>query len=435
MNKKPIRTHLLLFVLSLLASLPAPASEMPVIRSRYINPVFPQAPQGAPYAPTGVAGGVSGQQLTAANIDAHTNSFTPKMTFSALGSYLGAADANCSLGEKLLPPPGWLNGSQPTIISGDSLTWIDYASVFLATDSGAATVIWTLENGQTQTVVYLVSPNPQNRPVRLYWTDDARGKPLQNAGPVVQFGQNYRVELYYNDEIKGDPAQPQWTYPGPTSTNIPPDVWLEGAVLHAKEGARGKFLITYSRIDGDTGLQMLLDYEVVEVLEPMSSRQNVQVGDRLKPLQRLYEVDNLICLISRGAVDQTGERPDEIFVYKHFGGAKNGWVWAIRETVAPWQIEIYWKAKEKMDVIWPFEVDIYNVTWGTDMQKYVRGNVAAGEIEPYVYIPTDLNVEPMPYQTQAGKTGASAAFAFVKDNQLYTTALGKFLCKTTSGAI
>lgn len=429
MNRKPTRIHLFLFVLSLLTSLTAQATEMPVVRSRYINPLFPNATNGAPYLTTGIAGGVSGQQLTAANINAYTNSTAPKMTFSALGSYAGAADANCSLGEMLTPPPGWVKGSAPNITSGHSLTWIGYANALLATDSGAATVIWTLENGQTQTVVYLVSPNPENRPVRLYWTDDAVGKPLQNAGPVVQFGQNYRVDLHYNNEITGDPAHTQWAYLGSGSTNVPPDVWLDGTVLHAKEGARGEFLITYSRIDSDTGLQMLLDYEVVEVLEPMSSVQNAHVGDRLKPLQRLYEIDGLFCLVSRGAVDETGECPEDVFVYKHLGGVKNGWVWAIRETTAPWQIEIYWKAKEKMDVIWPFEVDIYTVTWGTDMQKYVRGNVAGGEVEPYVYIPSDLNAEPMRYQTRTGKTGASAAFAFVQDNKLYTRDLGKFLLK------
>lgn len=405
------------------------ATGMPIVQSRYTNPVFPSATNGAPHVAHGVAGGVAGLQLTAANSNAYETSAAPKLTFVAVGSPACSEDANCALGEVLTPPPGWVAGSPPQIISGSNLTWIDYANTLLATDSGAGTVIWTLEGGQTKTVVYTVSPSPLHRPVRLYWTDDATGKPLQNAGPVVQFGQNYRVDLYYNLEIKGDPAHPQWTYPGAGSTNTPPDVWLDGTVLHAKEGARGEFLVTYSRVDSDTGLQMLLDYEVVEVLEPMSSRQDAHVGDRLKPLQRQYEIDDLFCLVSRGAVDETGERPEDIFVHKHLGGTKNGWVWAIRETSSPWQIEIYWKAKEKLDVIWPFEVDIYSVTWGADMQRYVRGDVAAGDLEPYVHIPSDLNVEPMLYQTRRGATGASEAFAFVADGKLHTTALGKFLLK------
>jgi hypothetical protein len=420
----------LAFGVALLATLTSTlAAEMPIIASRYTNPVFPDATNGAPYVAHGVAGGVAGLQLTDANRVAYETSAAPKLTFVALGSPACSIDANCSLGEVLTPPPGWVAGSAPVIVGGSNLIWISYATMLLAADSGTSTVIWTLEGGHTRTVVYTVSPNPQRRPVRLYWTDDATGKPLQNSGPVVQFGQNYRVDLHYNLEIKGDAAHTQWTYPGAGSTNVPPDVWLDGSVLHAKEGARGEFLITYSRIDSNTGLQTLLDYEVVEVLEPMSSIQGAHVGDRLKPVQRQYEIDDLFCLISRGAVDATGERPEDVFVHKHEGGAKNGWVWAIRETTSPWQIEIYWKAKEKMDVIWPFEVDIYNVTWGTDMQKFVRGDVTAGEQEPYVYIPSTLSVEPMLYQTRHGTTGASAVFAFVADGKLYTTALGKFLLK------
>jgi Concanavalin A-like lectin/glucanases superfamily len=417
------------FRAALLVSLTTSATEMPIVHSRYTNPVFPAATNGAPYVAHGVAGGVAGLQLTAANSNAYETSTAPKLTFVALGSPACAMDANCSLGDVLIPPPGWLEGSEPVSIIGSNLTWITYAHILLATDSGTGTVTWRLVGERTRTVVYTVSPSPLRRPVRLYWTDDATGKPLQNAGPVVQFGQNYRVDLYYNAEIKGNPSNPQWTYPGAGSTNTPPDVWLDGTVLHAKAGARGEFLVTYSRIDSDTGLQMLLDYEVVEVLEPMSSLQVAHVGDRLKPLQRQYEIDDLFCLISRGAVDDTGERPEDIFVHKHLGGAKNGWVWAIRETTSPWQIEIYWKAKEKLDVIWPFEVDIYSVTWGTEMQKYVRGDVEAGQLEPYVYIPSDLHVEPMRYQTRSGESGASAAFAFVADGKLHTTALGKFLLK------
>jgi hypothetical protein len=419
----------LAFGVSLLAALASRSAEMPVVHSRYTNPVHPAATNGTPYVAQGVAGGVAGLQLTAANSHAYETNPAPKLVFVALGSPACSMDANCALGEVLAPPPGWVEGSAPQIVSGSNLIWIDYANLLLAADSGMGTVIWTLAGGHTRTVVYTVSPSPFRRPVRLYWTDDDTGRPLQNAGPVVQFGQNYRVDLHYNLEIKGDPAHTQWTYPGAGSANVPPDVWLDGNVLHAKAGARGDFLITYSRIDSGTGLRKLLDYEVVEVLEPMSSLQEAHVGDRLKPIQRQYEIDDLFCHVTRGAVDATGERPEDVFVHKHVGGAKNGWVWAIRETTSPWQIEIYWKAKEKMDVIWPFEVDIYSVAWGSDMQRYVRGDVAAGDLAPYVYLPSDLNVEPMLYQTRSGATGASAAFAFVADGKLHTTALGKFLLK------
>lgn len=420
-----IRQHAIATVL--LAACALQATETPTVQTRYRNTVYPDAEPQAEFVVRGVMGGVGGLPLTAANSNAYETSTAPKLIFSALGSPVGATETDYALGEILSAPSGW-DGKKPEFLS-DAVLWLDYANILLAVDGGAAVVTWTLTGGQTQVVVYTISTNAKRRPVRLYWTDDITGKPLQNAGPVVEFGQNYRVDLYYNNAIRGVADNYQWTYSGPGSTNVPPDVWLDGTVLHAKAGVRGNFLISYSRIDSDTGLQKLLDYEVVEVLEPMSSLQEACVGDRLLPLQRQYEVNDLFCLISRGAVDATGERPEDVFVHKHLGGAKNGWVWAIRETASPWQIEIYWKAKEKLDVVWPFEVDIYSVAWGSDMQRYVRGDVAAGDLEPYVYIPNDLNVEPMLYQTRSGETGASAAFAFVADNKLHTTALGKFLLK------
>ncbi|HOZ08897.1 MAG TPA: LamG domain-containing protein, partial [candidate division Zixibacteria bacterium] len=85
------------------------------------------------------------------------------------------------------------------------------------------------------------------------------------------------------------------------------------------------------------------------------------------------------------------------FVYQHTEGAQKGWVWAIRETKADeaWRIEIYWKAKEELDVLWPFEVDIYHVTWSATAQRFVRG--APGDAEPKVYFPSEILTELMPH--------------------------------------
>jgi hypothetical protein len=121
-------------------------------------------------------------------------------------------------------------------------------------------------------------------------------------------------------------------------------------------------------------------------LEPASATIAVNVGDRLLP-RRTEDTNNpVFCDITRGGIDATGARPDEIFAYKHTVGARNGWVWAIRPTDAPWQLEIFWKAKEQLDVIWPFEVDIYDVSWDFDSQRCALVTTRQGT-QGQVYFP------------------------------------------------
>ncbi|MDF7798354.1 LamG domain-containing protein [Pontiellaceae bacterium B1224] len=395
-----------------------------VIRTTYENILMPLASSNRV---VGVAGAVSGNTLYAGNTNLYFSANNQaRLATVQLGAPSGAIVANYGLGDELTPPVGAAPGSTP-IFTAANILWLDYADKLLAIDSGAAIVQWLMDDGTTNTVTYAISPNAKKRPVRLYWTDDENGKPLQNAGPTVQFGQNYQVDLFQSTSISINEADYQWSYSGPG--NSPDyDVWLDGSMLHAKKGATGKFLLTYSNLDG-FGFRQYLGHEVVEVLAPMSNLQNVHVGDRLIPVQRSYEIEDLFSTISRGATDPTGENPDDIFVYKHNQGVKNGWVWATRETMAPWQVEIYWKAKETLDVIWPFEVDIYDITWGDELQHYVRGELDEGDFEPSVYLPSELAALVMPYQTKDGEQGASEPFAFVEDGVLHTDALGKFLLR------
>ena len=398
-------------------------AETAVIRSTYENTLMPLA---ASNRVVGVAANVGGNNLYAGNWPSVVNNPQFIVAEVQVGAPCGAIVANYGIGDVLDAPDGVADGAVPNISAADNVFWIDYADMLLAVDSGAAVVQWEMADGTINTMTYAISSNPKERPVRLYWTDDENGKPLQNAGPTIQFGQNYRVDLFPSSSVSINTNNYQWSYSG--SEAPPNDVWLDGSYLHAKEDVAGKFLLTYSRLNED-GFRQYLGHEVVEVLAPMSEKQEVSVGDRLTPMKRKYDIADLFSTISRGATDPTGENPDNIFVYKHNQGAKNGWIWAVRETEAAWQVEIYWKAKEKLDVIWPFEVDIYSISWGDDLQQYVRGDLDAGDYDPLVYIPSELSASVMPYQTLAGGTGESDAFAFVEDGVLHTEELGKFLLR------
>jgi hypothetical protein len=315
--------------------------------------------------------------------------------------------ANFQLGDTLTPPVGVSSNTTPVLdfLGGSTnAVWLGYAGQLIASDMGAVQVSWTLMNGSTQTITYTVSPNPTRRPVRLYWTEG------QNAGPTISFSSTYRVDVFYNSQIR--------------STN---DVWIDANQLHASPscGSGGRFLLTYSRVDEGSGKRELLAYEIVEVLQPMSSVRFALVGERLLPQERPYGTESLFATITRGVIDPAQlETP---YVYQHTVGTKKGWVWAIRETPLnePWRIEIYWKAKEQLDVLWPFEVDIYDVKWGANAQLFVRGE--QGDPAPKVYFPTTLQVDLLPHTQPETHTPV------LKNGALSTVDEGYCLLKYASG--
>jgi len=318
---------------------------------------------------------------------------------------IGAMRSNVDLGDEIPPPPDADLDVEPFVdyLGGNGQTvWLDYAQTLIASDAGPVQVTWTLEGGRTQQMIYVVSSNPNKRPVRLYWTEG------QNSGPVITFAQNYRVDLYYNSQI--------------TSNHV----WIADNKLRAATGAEGKLLLTYSRLDETSGRRELLAYEIVNVLEPMTSRQSVEMGAQLFPLTRSFDTEDLFAEITRGALDPSGQ--GEIYVYQHQQGPQKGRVWAIRETRGEaWKIEVFWKAKEELDVLWPFEVDIYDVEWGKDLQLYVRGDTDAGDHEPKVLFPPEMVVEAMDYQTPDGH-------AVVGQGTFHTTVdEGKCLLKYSVG--
>ena len=339
---------------------------------------------------------------------------------SSIGVPITAVSANKFLGEPLTPPANW-DGSEPTITAdtGGIAVWVDFAHAVFTAQAGPIEVRWRLNNGSYVTENSVVSASPSKRPVRLYWThqrppyiyDQTLFKPLQNAGPTVSFGSNYKVHLYGTRDIKVLYASggKDGMYVDTDGTERYYDqndgngyVRLDGGELQALEGSRGTFLIIYSRLDEALNERVMLAYELVEVLEPTQTQIDVGIGDQLKPMTRTFDTNELFPMVTRGLTDDADN--GEIYVYQHMAGRQKNYLWAIRDSHEnPWKIEVYWRAKEELDVVWPFEVDIYSASWkDANAQLYLRnpeghenGEV---EVEPKVLIPGSVTVEAMDYQ-------------------------------------
>ena len=345
------------------------------------------------------------------------NTFATPNVRSTVGAPMAAVSANKFLGEPLDPPENW-DGKAPAITSntGGKAVWIDFAKQVITTQAGPIEVKWGLAGGSTNVENSVVAASPTKRPVRLYWTherpnyigDSTQFRPLQNAGPTVQFGSNYKVHLYGTDKIKVLSGQ-DGTYTetdGTTGWYSQSDgygyVRLNGGELQALEGSYGTFLIVYSRLDEALNERVMLAYEIVNVLEPTQTQIDVGIGDQLKPLTRNFDTNELFPWVTRGLTDDADN--DEIYVYQHGSGRQKNFLWAIRDSSAnPWKIEVFWRAKEELDVVWPFEVDIYSATWkDANAQIYLRNaeGHSGGEVEPEpkVFVPDSVSVEAMDYQ-------------------------------------
>lgn len=419
--------------------------DVPALQMGYPNPFSPTTNvfnRNAAYTPGG-----GGTLIT--NVNGGVSGVTPsgQTRFIRIGTPVVGLTSQYGIGD-LLPRPEGVPSDWVAVIATNQgnpncVQWLQFSNtnILIAVDEGVAFVRWATNSAATSGTLaaYVVGPNLTRRPVRLFWTEG------QYAGPRVQFGNNYEVRIWYNSQITDpalNPSNAIYIANDQIDKVSPATILIRNNQLRALSGVSGRVLITYARRpDGlDPNVRELLDYEVIDVLEPRSSTLSANVGDRLLPRRSDYPIDNVFCDITRGGVDSTGQRPDEVFTYKHVVGARNGWVWAIRPTDAPWQIEIFWKAKEKMDVIWPFEVDIYDVQWDLNSQLCALPTSQRGGNDNGVFFPPEVTAEVMPYQaaldTSSGQermVKSSTAVARIVSRIFRGTKPGMCTMKYTAG--
>jgi hypothetical protein len=374
--------------------------------TKYVNCWYPRSAARTGWTPLGTSF-YGGSDCKASAWRAAPTSPKVRIAQSRFGMACGAVQANYNLGQALPPPLGADTSVAPELSPSDDkrVVWIDYVHQLYAIDQGAVTVSWRMENGTAYPITYTVSDYPAGRPVRLYWTDAPYGAPLVQlpSAPTLP-------TIWYNNQI--------------VDTNM---VWLDSAnSLHAAKDVRGKFLLTYSSKDAN-GVETLQGTEIVQVLEPLVTVQTVAIGQRLLPVSvAQYGTEDLTSRVVRGLKDPVSQDPNSEFLYQHGQGTQNGWLYAVRATEFPWQIEVYWMAKSQLDVLWPFEVNHYSAAWDPSAQLYVRGNPAATNRGPTVQFPETLGVDLMSFQEPDGH-------AELQGKNLFTSGPGFCLVKYLDG--
>ena len=394
-------------LLWLLIGVGAPSSAVGQVLgiTEYVNTWYPRGTNQTAWTPIGTSF-YGGSDFEPGVPNGAPVSGNLRIAGSRFGMACGAIEANFNLGQTLPPPFGANTSLKPVLSSNDTtrVVWIDYAHQLYAIDQGAVTVQWNMLDETVSSIIYVISDAPAGRPVYLYWTEPPYGAPsvALPKGPILP-------TIYYNNQI--------------VDTNM---VWLDSANgLHAAKDARGKFLLTYSSKDAK-GVETIQATEVVQVLEPLVTVQTVDIGQRLLPSSLAYGTSNLSAQVTRGLLNPMTQDPASQFLYQHAQGPQNGWLYSVRKTAAPWQIEVYWMAKSQLDVVWPFEVDNYSADWPTNAQLYARGAPNSGNLGPSVQFPASLSVALMDFQEPAGH-------AVLQGNSLNTSGSGRCLLKYIDG--
>jgi hypothetical protein len=289
-----------------------------------------------------------------------------KLWDSSFGQVADSLQSRYRIGDVLAAPVGVNLNVAPTIEPSFRAIWSPQTHTLYAGDGGMVRVTWTLLDGSTRTILYQISTAPAQPPVRIYWTEG------QNSGPPVQFGNSYKVTIFYNSMI---------------TTN---DLWIaEGNALRAARGATGRVLLEYS-MRTTNGVE-IIGGEIVEVLEPVVNRLPALIGERLLPMDESFGDNGLYGSVTRGLGSVSA--PNDIYVNVQQGGPKDGWIIPIRRNDESWKIEVYWKRKSILDVLWPYEVDHYLAEWPEISQLYVIGNSVSNGVYvkgPSVPLPSSL---------------------------------------------
>ncbi|MCR5752056.1 MAG: LamG domain-containing protein [Kiritimatiellae bacterium] len=307
----------------------------------------------------------------------------------------------------------------------------------LFTRGGDVTVPWVLVGDVDASQVYTVGHTTWERPYRIFWSE------YPFSGPRIDLSAHPDVRLL------GDPAIVTPVYEAnATSGQTGVSNLVKGVVFDAQS----KTLRNYCRVideekreyDGPEGQFVLAYYDsgakdnlvatiVVEASCPDVAVIQANVGGELRPLGGGYDIAGLESEVKKGLTAIPGDDASP-YLYKHSGrtnwSPKHEAIFAITPTdatttktgsSAPWRADVYWKAPDHMDVLWPFENDWYEISWPQDAPAFVVSGDATAPGLP-IFTPTNYTTSVCDYQSPAN-------IASVDNNSVSATSAGWFTIK------
>ncbi len=331
-------------------------------------------------------------------------------------------NADFLLGEAILPDPALqVDLSKPPVIDPPVKAFYlaDVRTVF-ASDAGLVEITWRrADNTPVGPVQYLIDRQPVRDPVGLYHThnpspgpgSDFRVNPLpvpQTKSPLVDVSGVQQTLFHWNSALPEDLLNPYL-------------IRTPNGTLYAKDRT-GLILVEYRENGQFLGIEIVALRSNLTLDGPPTK---VDLGSRLEPF--VTAADPAPPVVIRGLGSGT---PETQFLYLHAKqpSPQAGFLFAIRRTGNPEDIEIYWTLRGLRNVVWPYELHRYTADWPAVTSKYqiyVRGR--GGVLGPDVRIPAGTQAALMPFQEPA--THANQ----VADNSFSTIGAGWSLLKYDQG--
>ena len=325
---------------------------------------------------------------------------TAYLVRSTIGQPFGMSTASEVLFGQEIEPPAAIAGrvnrnAEPDITPSQRAVFIGERSAVYASEPGFVEITWESNDGvPLEPIRYLISSRSVRPPLGVYHTHrpDAliTESAVQTSAPVVQLGSGLSAVFHYNTAI-----------PPVAAGENPFLVTLPDGRIHARE-KRGMILVEIRRGNQLAGLEVV---QVRDAREAVGAPTQVDIGFPLRPALLSFDF-TIAPEVTSGLFPQS---PAQNYVYQHgVEGPQQGYVYAVRKTLAGTDAELYWKRRgdEVPEIIWPFEFHQYTLDWPLvdDRQKYqlyARGSAAN---EPGI----DVDVSPaaaiglMPFQEPSG---------------------------------
>lgn len=352
----------------------------------------------------------------------NTNAVAPsnaafRLTWSSFGQTAEGFKPDVAMGDIIPPPPGANTNVPPANFTavqvGENAAayyecqdpvggafWAPSTKQVIAAQPNNMSIAWVMTSGATNTIVTFVGAVPSGRPARLFWTE-----PPYDA-PVVSLHDLFPV-VHYNGEVTRPVYQTTTNISGGVTnytSNVVSGVWVDDQKQLRARNVKGMFILEY--YETGTYKQQIrpVGIEIVQVMEPDILFQVAEIGARLQPQDSYWsdiEGDADLDADITAGINETAYRFDH-------AGPKQGWVYAIKKTSdEPWSLEIYWRHRGVMGVLWPFEADWYSCDWPRHPQLRVIS--ASTQTTAAVLIPAELTGELMGYMEPALHATLSAS--------------------------